>query len=189
MPKKINQINGKDKIILSEKGRDALYCVLFLLVLLFLAFGDQIAMRFLKKQPNPNTSISRSEHSTCLDYFPFVEVSLKEVLEKIEAQESFLLLSTRENCYTCKKYVPLLKTELTKYNISIYYINRSFYDSTNEDYLEFVAIHEDLQQNMQYTPYVMYFENGNLQDELVGSQEANEIYEFLERNNLEENKI
>ena len=58
-----------------------------------------------------------------------------------------------------------------------------------EEFVRFTEVHENLQKNLQYTPYVMYFKEGMLQDELIGSKEQIEIESFLKKNELENNKI
>ena len=83
----------------------------------------------------------------------------------------------------------MLEQEFLKYDITAYYINRSLYDMNQEEFVRFTEVHENLQKNLQYTPYVMYFKEGMLQDELIGSKEQIEIESFLKKNELENNKI
>lgn len=178
-----------EKITLSEKQREFLYCTFFVVVLLFLAFGDRIALHFIAKQPNPNNAISRGDSPVSGVPFSLEELDMTAILEKINNKETFLLVSTREKCYTCKSYIPMLEQEFLKYNITAYYINRSLYDMNQEEFVRFTEVHENLQKNLQYTPYVMYFKEGMLQDELIGSKEQIEIESFLKKNELENNKI
>ena len=178
-----------EKITLSEKQREFLYCTFFVVVLLFLTFGDRIALHFITKQPNPNNAISRGDSPVSGVPFSLEELDMTEILEKINNKETFLLVSTREKCYTCKSYIPMLEQEFLKYDITAYYINRSLYDMNQEEFVRFTEVHENLQKNLQYTPYVMYFKEGMLQDELIGSKEQIEIESFLKKNELENNKI
>ena len=172
-----------------ERQRDVIYCAFFLIVLLFLAFGDQIMLHFITKQPNPNPSISRGDEKASSIPVFMEELDISEILYKLNQQETFLLLSTRDNCYTCKNYIPLLEEEFAKYDITAYYMNRSLYDLNNDQFAMFTKMNENLEKNLQYTPYIMYFKEGELQDELIGSKESIEIYEFIRKNELENNKI
>ena len=106
----------------------------------------------------------------------------QEILTKIEQKESFLLLSTRDNCYTCKTYLPLLKDIFTTNGIQGYYLNRSLYDMDNDNFKTLATKDERLKNNLQYTPYLMMFENGVLKDELVGSQPKETVTEFIYKN-------
>ena len=178
-----------EKIVLSEKQREFLYCTFFVIVLLFLAFGDRIALHFITKQPNPNNAISRGDSKASGVPLHLEELTMTEILDKISQKESFLLISTRENCYTCKSYIPMLEQEFLKYDMNAYYMNRSLYDMNQEEFVAFTKVHENLQKHLQYTPYVMYFKDGELQDELIGSKEKTEIESFIKRNELENNKI
>lgn len=185
--------NKKERIVemitLSEKQQEILYCTFFVIVLLFLAFGDRIALHFITKQPNPNNAISRGDSSASNVLYSFEESDITNILEKLSNKETFLLVSTRENCYTCKSYIPLLEQEFLKYDVTAYYMNRSLYDMNQEEFVRFTKVHENLQKNLQYTPYIMYFKDGMLKDELVGSKEQAEVESFLKKNELENNKV
>lgn len=181
----------KEIINLDEKKKEVIYCIFIVLVLLLLTFGDRIATHFISHQPNPNNTSFGGDVISADDYkIDFLtELKIPEILSKIENKETFLLLSSRESCHTCKKYIPLLKKMFDKYDIEAFYLNRTLYDRDNTDYAEFMNIDTRLQRNLQYTPYLMYFENGVLKDELVGSKKQVEVSNFIERNKLENNKI
>ncbi len=186
---KAKQQETSEKIIMSEKQKEVIYCVFFLIVLLFLAFGDRVILHFITKQPNPNPSISRGEQEASSIPVFMEELNISDILNKLNNQETFVLLSTRDNCYTCKSYIPLLEEEFAKYDITAYYMNRSLYDLNNDEFVAFTKTNENIEKNLQYTPYIMYFKEGVLQDELIGSKERIEIDEFIQKNELENNKI
>ena len=97
---KAKQQETSEKIIMSEKQKEVIYCVFFLIVLLFLAFGDRIILHFITKQPNPNPSISRGEQEVSSIPVFMEELNISDILNKLNNQETFVLLSTRDNCYT-----------------------------------------------------------------------------------------
>ena len=117
------------------------------------------------------------------------ELNISDILNRLNNQETFVLLSTRDNCYTCKSYIPLLEEEFAKYDITAYYMNRSLYDLNNDEFVAFTKMNENIEKNLQYTTYIMYFKEGMLQDELIGSKEKIEIDEIIQKNELENNKI
>lgn len=181
----------KDMINLDEKKKETMYCVCIVIVLLLLAFGDRIAMHFISHQPNPNNTAWGGEVISAEDYkIDFLsELKIPDIIERIEEKETFLLLSSRDSCHTCKTYIPLLKKKFDKYGIEAFYLNRSLYDRDNTYYVDFMKKDSRLEKNLQYTPYLMYFKEGKLIDELVGSKKEIEVEEFIKRNNLENNKI
>lgn len=189
--KPIKEKKIKEMINLDERKKEKIYCICIVLVLLLLAFGDRIAMHFISHQPNPNNTAWGGEVISAEDYkidFLF-ELKIPDIMRKIEDKETFLLLSSRDSCHTCKTYIPLLKRKFDKYEIKAFFLNRSLYDRDNSYYVDFMNIDKRLEKNLQYTPYLMYFKEGKLVDELVGSKKENEVEEFLKRNNLENNKI
>jgi len=182
----------KEKINIDEKKKEILYCICIVFVLILLAFGDQIAMHFISHRPNPNNKVFGEEGEvSASDYnVDFLEeISIPEILEKINQQESFLLLSSRDECYTCKKYLPLLKMQFTNFDVQAFFMNRSKYDRDNTYYVEFMKLDTQLEKNLQYTPYLMYFKDGALQDQLVGSKNEEVIVDFIQRNSLGNKKI
>ena len=171
----------KDKEFINDKKRDFIYCVCIVLALLILAFGDQIVLHFIKQVPNNNIKVFENEENQIEKTF-LKELTVEEILTKIEQKESFLLLSIRDNCYTCKTYLPSLKDIFTTNGIQGYYLNRSLYDMDNDNFKTLATKDERLKNNLQYTPYLMMFENGVLKDELVGSQPKETVTEFIYKN-------
>lgn len=156
---------------------EVLYSVLFTIVLMLILFGDQIMLRFITNNPNPNEQLIISETKTELTFAS--ELTINEVLDMINNKESFILLSTRDECFICNDYFNLLKNVFLKHNISSYYINRSVLDESNDLYIKFSNYDQRLKENLMYTPYLMYFKNGVLQDELVGKKTQQEIENFI----------
>ena len=52
----------------------------------------------------------------------------------------------------------------------------------NDNFKTLATKDERLKNNLQYTPYLMMFENGVLKDELVGSQPKETVTEFIYKN-------
>lgn len=178
----------KEKISLDEKKKQNIYCIFMVLVLILLAFGDQIMLKFIDHQPNPNNTIfGENKEVAASDYKIeyFTELSISEVFEKLRNKEKFVLLSSRDSCHTCKTYIPILKEQFAINNIKGYYLNRSLYDRDNQDYIELLKVDQRMEKNLQYTPYIMYFKDGKLIDDLVGSKSKEEVNNFIIKNNIE----
>jgi len=177
----------KEKFNIDEDKKQNIYCVLLVLVLILLAFGDQIALHFLEKNPNPNNSVfGESDSKNEADYqIDFLEnLDIKTVLDKIDKKESFVLLSSRDSCQTCDFYLPILKEVYENYQIKGYYLNRGLYETDSLEYLTLQSKSDLLKEHLVYTPYLMFFSKGELKDELVGRKEKKDVEDFIIRNNL-----
>lgn len=53
----------------------------------------------------------------------FNEIKYKEVIDKIENEESFVLLISQTTCTHCMSYKPKLETVANNYKLDIYYID------------------------------------------------------------------
>lgn len=53
----------------------------------------------------------------------FNEIKYKEVIEKIENDESFILVVSQTTCSHCTSYKPKIEKVANKYKINIYYID------------------------------------------------------------------
>ena len=192
MTMKLDKEKIKELTTLDDKKRQVIYCICVVVALVVLAFGDRIVLHFIQQVPNNNNRIfGESGEITAGDYkIDFLEeLTVTDILQKIQNQESFTLLSSRDSCHTCVQYIPLLKEVFDKYEVDAYYMNRSLYDRDNEEYVTLLNQDERLKKNLQYTPYIMVFKNGKLVDELVGSKNKEEVEEFVLRNNLATNNI
>ncbi len=172
------------KIKLSEKEQKNLYCIVFVAFLLLLLFGDQIALHFIKQSPNPNNRVFGSDEITSDSVFKessIKTISLEETLIKIKSKENFYLLSTRDTCYPCFEYMPNIKETIVNNNLNIYLLNRGEVNSENPSYSEFKELDIRIANHFQYTPYLLYFENGELKKELIGLKNNEELKEFINK--------
>ena len=66
-----------------------------------------------------------------------VSLNYKEIKEKANNKESFILVISQSTCSHCANYKPKLATIAQKYNINIYYIDYDLENSKNQkDFLE-----------------------------------------------------
>ena len=165
---------------MDDKTKEFIYCVLIVLCLILLLLGDQIALRFIKKNPNPNNSVFGNKEKE-LDYnLDFLEAtSLHELNQKIERGEKVVLLFTRSSCETCKIYLPDLKEVFQNYGIHGYFMNPDDMDRNSKEYEAFLSFHENISNRISYTPYLLFFENGELRGDIVGRMKKNEIEDFI----------
>lgn len=174
----------KEKLNLDEKTREVIYCVLVVVVIVLVAFGDRIVLRFIKSSPNPNDRVFGGETKEPYSISFLEQLTLDEVLERLERQETFLLLSSKDDCYTCEKYLPILEVGIERINTPVYYIDRDLYDEGSEAWDEFISLDERITQNFMYTPYLMYFKEGKFEAELVGKKDQDLLEQFFENNGI-----
>ncbi len=167
-----------------KKKKDIWYCIFILGMLLFLFMGDTIALHFISKNPNPNNMVfgSGEKKEYSIDFLE--ELSIKDVQNKLETKESFVLLSSRESCETCKLFLPDLEAVFKTYQIHGYYIDKDLIEK--EDSQSLIALDERIEKNFTYTPYLMAFKNGKLANEIVGRVKKSELEDFIIQNKIVE---
>ncbi len=174
------QKNKKEINNLEDKKRnEILYCIFIVIVIVFIAMGDQIALHFFKSNPNPNNKVFGGAEKENYTISFLQELSLDEVLEKVNQKENFLLLSSKSDCVVCEKMLPVLEEDYDKRKVDIYYFNKDLYDNSMESLKKFQEVDEKINVKIIYTPYLMYFENGLLKDDMVGETNKDKIEDFL----------
>ena len=108
-----------------------------------------------------------------------IKLNYKEILEKVENKDDFVLCISATNCVHCKEYKPKLKKIANKYNIKIYYINR---DELNKDE------YEKFKKEFSFdggTPTTIFFKNGEEKTtatRIEGNTKTEKIIEKLKNN-------
>ena len=83
-----------------------------------------------------------------------VEINVKELKEKIDNKETFILVVTRTDCSHCEAFKPVLKDVYKEYNITGYEINTANIAKEDE------SLYTDLVPNIEGTPTTVFFKNG-----------------------------
>jgi predicted bacteriocin transport accessory protein len=100
-----------------------------------------------------------------------IELNYKELKEKVDNKESFILVVTQSQCSYCKEYKPVLKEVLYENDIYAYFIEKD--RLTNEEKAKFNEI-----ANVETTPQTLFFVDGaeeSTQQRLVGNHPKNDI--------------
>lgn len=100
------------------------------------------------------------------------EISFSKFEEKIEKEDSFVLLVWRTGCAHCELFEPKLKQIIGKYNLKIYSINLTELTETENAKLENKTF-------VKGTPTTLVFEKGKRVDGIVGNKEEKDVIEFL----------
>ncbi len=82
-----------------------------------------------------------------------IELNFKDLQEKINNKETFILVITQTDCTHCAEYKPVLKEILVEYNIIAYEIDEHKLSKEENAYLKDIA-------NTSGTPTTVFIENG-----------------------------
>ncbi len=173
----MKQIN---KNVNEERLKEVIYCFLFLAFLFFLFLGDTIALHFLEKEPNPNNTVFKGgEKNDDLKVDFLTKTTFSEVIKKMRTHDDFILFSTRDTCETCKELLPLLKKAYEEDLVGIYYINREYVNEESNDYHYFLEKNPSILESFSYTPGLLFFKGGELQNSLFGEINQEKFDDFM----------
>jgi len=109
------------------------------------------------------------------------EISLKELYNKIENKETFILELSQDGCGHCAAFNPTFIKILEEYKVTAYYLNIS--NTTEDEYFQFL---EDFNDNESLgTPTVMFFVDGHEKtsmNRIIGEASEKEIIRKLKQN-------
>lgn len=104
-----------------------------------------------------------------------IELSYKELEEKIKNKDSFMLIYTQSTCSHCHQFKPVLKKTLAKQNFYGYEIVIDKLETSDRAKLNDIA-------NVSNTPTIVFIKDGeeiNSSSRLVGARSEEEIINKL----------
>ena len=105
-----------------------------------------------------------------------VEITVKELQEKIEKEETFILVITQTNCSHCEAFKPVLKDVFKEYDITGYELNTANIADEEKD------VYTDLVPNVNGTPTTVFFKKGEettVTNRLVGEVKRDKVVSRL----------
>lgn len=102
-----------------------------------------------------------------------IEITDKTYLKKLDEKEKFILFLYADSCRFCAKYEPILNKVLKETNIYAYKLQCD----KNDSYLKILK--EKLNERYQGTPAIYFYINGQVEEYLVGTQDANILKNYL----------
>ena len=105
-----------------------------------------------------------------------VEITIKELQEKIEKEDTFILIITQTNCSHCEAFKPVLKDVLKEYDIIGYEINTANIADEDKD------LYSELVPNVNGTPTTVFFKKGEeitVSNRLVGEVKRDKVVSRL----------
>ena len=110
-----------------------------------------------------------------------VKLDYKDIVNKIDNKESFVLCVSRTTCSHCQSYKPKLQKVANKYNVKIYYTN---IDTYNKDELN------DFNSRITFdggTPVTLFIKNGEEKTtatRIIGDVSSEKIIDKLKKNDF-----
>ena len=110
-----------------------------------------------------------------------VKLDYKDIVNKIDNKESFVLCVSRTTCSHCQSYKPKLQKVANKYNIKIYYTN---IDTYNKDELN------DFNSRITFdggTPVTLFIKNGEEKTtatRIISDVSSEKIIDKLKKNDF-----
>ena len=101
----------------------------------------------------------------------FVSVEAKDIIDKINQQENFMVYIGRESCNHCVEFAPKLVDPLIKSDKKLFYVDL---DQNNNLSPNFVNI-----TNLNYVPVIIKFHNGKETQRLDSQASLEDIEEFF----------
>lgn len=117
---------------------------------------------------------------TCIKFSEknLIQLNRKELQEKIEAKDSFILVVSREGCSHCKEYLPIFEEILKDHDIKAYMVDLATLSTKDRSYLATIA-------NVSGTPTTLFIEKGeekSVMNRIVGSSNRKNIENILKKN-------
>ena len=103
------------------------------------------------------TTLPQTEYQIAVNRLQ--KISLEDVEQKIQHQESFYLYTGRESCPYCQEFVPKLAEAVDKTGTTVYYLDSENMDKTSWN-------------NFKTIPNLTYFTNGTVYDILPKASQA-----------------
>ena len=104
-----------------------------------------------------------------------IELNKKELQEKIDNKDNFILVISREGCSHCAEYIPILKNVLEKDKVTAYIVDIAKFSKEDKTYLNSIA-------NVSGTPTTLFIEKGEettTMNRIVGSTTKRNIEKRL----------
>lgn len=166
---------------LNPKQKEILYCLFLIIIITIIAFGDQIILKFISHHPNPSDRVFGEQETINKEYdIPFLEeLTVEEIVDKIEKKDTFILFSSRKSCMTCVSMIQDIEELLGKYDSFIYFVNQEIITKDSDSYQKWIKDDKELKKNLSYTPFLMYYRNGVLENSVVGKTTKEELEQFI----------
>ena len=119
------------------------------------------------------TTLPQTEYQIAVNRLQ--KISLEDVEQKIQHQESFYLYTGRESCPYCQEFVPKLAEAVDKTGTTVYYLDSENMDKTSWNNFKTTV-------GFKTIPNLTYFTNGTVYDILPKASQANVevITQFIE---------
>lgn len=121
----------------------------------------------------------------CFNKSNLIELSVNDVIEKVNNKDSFVLCISRTDCSHCRSYKPKLEKISKEYDINIYYIDIDKY--TKEQQSEFKKV-ISFDGSTPVTAFIVDGDETTSSNRIFGNLSNKKIIEKLEKHGFIEKK-
>lgn len=160
-------------------NKEVIYSVLIVVVLFILFIGDDIALKLIPENPNPNNTSFGGGELVPVNYINqnIKEINSSDVISLINNKKSFILIFVRKDCYACELLIDK-KNVLDESVYPVYFldVDKNYQDS-KFDYL--MKIDLRIYEKKDLSPLAVKFQDGIVMDTMVGIGKNKRLYEFF----------
>ena len=157
-------------------------CLVIIIILLFIIILNQTFNVTVKAEGNTQTA---TEETTEYDTSKFDNLTVNELISRIEKKEKVLVFVGRSTCGWCVQFLPIVKQAQDDYNFKTVYIDLTKMTEEDRDNLVKKDKTGFIEEKLGATPMILIFENGTLKKGQSGYSDYNTFAEFLEANGYE----
>lgn len=147
-------------------------CLLPIIIILLIVIGV-----FAKHNVKENIHIPNS-NAVLEGTSGYIEITYDEYKEKIDNNEHFIVVISREGCPYCELYKTVVEEVTDEYDIPIYYLDLAH--MTNNEYIKLGTSNDYLMENSWGTPTTLYMYGEYVIDALGGYVDEEELEDFLD---------
>lgn len=125
-----------------------------------------------KNNSNTNSVITKDMHDV-----EIIELNLEELEAKINNNETFVFIISKNNCNYCNELITMLKQTNKKTIEDLYYLE---YDNSNRDSV--ISTVEEKLNKITAVPTTFIIKNGQVIDKMTGYIEESKFWDFLNKN-------
>lgn len=140
--------------------------VLLVILVSFLAFNVKSEKIEIPVKLEGNTGIN--------------EITYSEYEEKINNEETFLVMIVNDGCSYCEMFIPVMTEVATEYNIPVYSLNLA--DLTGDEYNSLSNSNSYLKRKQWGTPTTLLMQGKTVIDSISGYKEKENVVSFIEKN-------
>ena len=137
-------------------------------------------LKIIPSNPNLNNTTFGGEEKKELIYDnPYVtKITLEQLMNKLNAFDSFIVIFTRSNCFTCDKLMNNFEY-MKDSKLPIYYVDRDTYNEDRQIVKNLANYDDKLKDNIDLTPFIIKVNKGIIDSTILGTEKEEKLKDFF----------